>query len=182
MARNSKALLAKAREDKERRARLEHERLSAAYNEAETDEERDAAAEALNAYHEEQEQEKQRKAQLKDAKLAARIAKSSSDRGTSTRKRRVQWVDGGRDLVPGISKRGKEFFAAATGNLVKVSRDITRWETDDAYDNVRGVKKGEIVMVISDHRTGGNNKSVVDVMVGPDIVKGVPAAALRPLE
>ena len=46
MARNSKALLAKAREDKERRARLEHERLSAAYNEAETDEERDAAAAA----------------------------------------------------------------------------------------------------------------------------------------
>ena len=180
MAKRSKSLIHKAREDKARRARLEHERLTLAYNEAETDEERDAAAQALNEYHEAQSQEEEKKNQLKEAKIAARIAKQEA--GRAVRGRRIQWVDGGRELVPGISKRGKEFFAAASGNLSKVSRDITRWETDNAYENVRGVKKGEIVMVISDHRTGSNNKSVVDVMVGPDIVRGVPAAVLRPLE
>ena len=180
MAKRSKSLIHKAREDKARRARLEHERLTLAYNEAETDEERDAAAQALNEYHEAQEQEAEKKNQLKEAKLEARRAKREA--GHSVKGRRIQWVDGGRDMVPGISKRGKEFMAAASGNLAKCSRDITRWETDDPYDNVRGVKKGEIVMVISDHRTGSNNKSVVDVMVGPDIVKGVPAAALRPLD
>jgi len=176
----SKKLLAKAREDKERRARLEHERLSTAYNEAETDEDREAAAAAINAYHEAQEAEGERKGQLKDARLAARQAKR--DAGQSTTKRRIQWVDGGRDLVPGISRRGKEFFAAAEGNLVKSNRDVGRWETANPYDNVRGVKKGEIIMVISEHYMGDNKKEVVDVMVGPDIVKGVPAGALRPLE
>ncbi len=180
MATRSKSLILKAREDKARRDRLKHEKLSLALEEASTDEERQSAAGALSEYYEEREAEAEKKSQLKEAKLEARRAKREA--GHSVKGPRIQWVDGGRDLVPGISKRGKEFFAAASGNLVKCSRDITRWETDDAYSNVRGVKKGEIVMVISDHRTGSNNKSVVDVMVGPDIVKGVPAAALRPLE
>ena len=180
MARNSKALLAKAREDKSRRARLEHERLSTAFNEAETDEARDAAAAAIEAFQEEQAQEEERKGQLKDARIAARQAKR--DAGQSTTKRRIHWVDGGRDMVPGISRRGKEFFAAAEGNLVKCNREISRWETANAYDNVRGIKKGEILMVISEHYMGDNKKEVVDVMVGPDIVKGIPAGALRPLE
>lgn len=180
MATRSKSLIHKAREDKARRARLEHERLTTAISEAETEEEREAANLALSEYYQEQEAEAEKKNQLKEAKLEARRAKREA--GHSVKGRRIQWTDGGKDLVPGISKKGKEFMAAASGNLVKCSRDITRWETDDAYSNVRGVKKGEIVMVISDHRMGGNNKSVVDVMVGPDIVKGVPAAALRPLE
>ena len=180
MAKRSKSLILKAREDKARRARLEHERLTLAYNEAETDEARDAAAAALNEYHEAQAQEEEKKNQLKEAKAAGRDARRKAR--VHAGGRRIQWVEGGRELVPGISKKGKEFMAAATGNLAKCSRDITRWETDDPYDNVRGVRKGDIVMVISDHRTGDNNKSVVDVMIGPDIVKGVPAAALRPLE
>ena len=180
MAKRSKSLIFKAREDKARRDRLKHEKLSLALEEATTDEERQSASAALSEYYEEREAESEKKSQLKEAKLEARRAKREA--GHLVKGPRIQWVDGGRDLVPGISKKGKEFFAAATGNLVKCSRDITRWETDDAYDNVRGVKKGEIVMVISDHRTGSNNKSVVDVMVGPDIVKGVPAAALRPLD
>ena len=180
MAKRSKSLIHKAREDKARRARLEHERLTTAIEEAETDEERKAANQALTDFYQEQEEEREKKNGLKEAKAAARAAKIEA--GRSVRGRRIQWVDGGRDLVPGISKKGKEFMAAASGNLAKCSRDITRWETDNAYENVRGVKRGEIVMVISDHRTGSNNKSVVDVMVGPDIVKGVPAAALRPLE
>lgn len=180
MAKRSKSLIHKAREDKARRARLEHERLTIAIEEAVSDEEREAASQALTDFYQEQENEKEKKDQLKEAKAAARAAKIEA--GRSVRGRRIEWVSGGREMVPGMSKRGKEFFAAASGNLVKVSRDITRWETDNAYGNTRGVKKGEIVMVISDHRTGSNNKSVVDVMVGPDIVKGVPAAVLRPLE
>jgi len=180
MASRSKSLIFKAREDKARRDRLKHEKLSLALEEATTDEERQTAGDALSAYYEEREAEAEKKNQLKEAKLEARRAKR--DAGQSVKGPRIQWVDGGRDLVPGISKKGKEFFAAASGNLVKCSRDITRWETDNAYGNVRGVKKGEILMVISDHYTGSNNKSVVDVMVGPDIVKGVPAGALRPLE
>ena len=60
MAKRSKSLILKAREDKARRARLEHERLTLAYNEAETDEARDAAAAALNEYHEAQAQEEGR--------------------------------------------------------------------------------------------------------------------------
>ncbi len=180
MAKRSKSLIFKAREDKARRARLEHERLTLAIEEAETDEEREAAGQALTDYYQAQEEEAEKKNQLKEAKAAARAAKMEA--GRSVRGRRIEWVEGGRDMVPGISKKGKEFFAAASGNLVKCSRDITRWDTDDPYVNGRGVKKGEIVMVISDHRMGHNKKSVVDVMVGPDIVKGVPAAVLRPLE
>ena len=180
MATRSKSLIFKAREDKARRARLEHERLTTNIEEAETDEEREAANLALSDYYAKQEEESQKKDQLKEAKLEARKAKLEA--GQSIKGPRIQWVDGGRDLVPGISKKGKEFFAAATGNLVKCSRDITRWETDDPYDNTRGIKRGDIVMVISDHRVGSNNKSVVDVMIGPDIVRGIPAAALRPLE
>ncbi len=180
MAKRSKSLIFKAREDKARRARLEYEALAQALDDAETDEERDAANDALNEYYEKQEQEQQKKNELKEAKAAARAAKLQA--GRSVNRRSIQWVEGGRDLVPGISKKGKEFFAAASGNLVKCSREITRWETDDPYENTRGVGRGEILMVISEHRTGSNNKSVVDVMIGPDIVRGVPAAALRPLD
>lgn len=180
MAKRSKSLIFKAREDKARRARLEYETLALALDTAETDEEREAANAALTTYFEKQEEERKKKDELKEAKIAARAAKLEA--GRSVKGRRIEWVDGGRDLVPGISKKGKEFFAAASGNLVKCSREITRWETDEPYENTRGVGRGEILMVISDHRTGSNNKSVVDVMIGPDIVRGVPAAALRPLD
>lgn len=177
----SKKLIANAREDKARRLRLELDELQVTLDDACTVEEQTAAGLALSAYYEEREADQGKKDQLKEAKLEARRAKREAGASTSGRPR-IQWVDGGRDMVPGISKRGKEFFAAASGNLVKCSREISRWETDNAYDNVRGVKKGEIVMVISDHRMGDNKKEVVDIMAGPDIVRGVPAGALRPLE
>jgi len=180
MARNSKALLAKAREDKQRRLRLELETLQKASEAAESDEERDAAQDALTEYYTARENEESQKGQIKDARQAARQAKREA--GISVSKRRIQWTDGGRGLVPGISKRGKEFFAAAEGNLVKCNREIGRWETANPYDNVRGIKKGEILMVIGEHYMSDSKKEVVDVMVGPDIVKGVPAGALRPLE
>ena len=108
MATKSKKLLANAREDKARRARLELDRLTNAQNEATSDEERTQAAAALNAYYEEQAQDEERKGQLKDAQNAARQAKR--DAGINVRKRRVQWAEGGRDLVPGLSKRGKEYW------------------------------------------------------------------------
>jgi len=182
MARVTKGVAQKAREDKARRARLELDRLTIALNEATTDEAREAAQAGLDAYYAEQAEEEARKAQLKEARVEARRIKANA-RGTTGRGRpRIQWADGGRDMVPGISKRAKQFHAAAEGNLVKCNREISRWETNDPYENVRGIRKGEILMVIGENYTGNNDKSVVDVMVGPDIVKGVPAAALRPLD
>ena len=181
MANRSRSLIIKAREDKARRARLKLEALTIELDEADTDEERDAAQNAISDYYQEQEEESQRKDQLKEAKLEARRAKREAGKSGSKRAR-IEWADGGRDLVPGRSRGGKEFFAAAEGNLVKSNRDITKWETASPYDNVRGLKRGEIVMVIGDHYTGANDKESVDVMAGPDIVRGVPAAALRPLD
>jgi hypothetical protein len=181
MARVTKGVAQKAREDKARRARLELDRLTTALNEATSDEDREAAQVGLDTYYEAQTQEDVRKEQLKDARSAARSARKDAAIATGT-SRRVQWAEGGRAMVPGLSKRAKQFHAAATGNLVKCSREISRWETDVPYDNVRGIRKGEILMVIGENYMGNNDKSVVDVMVGPDIVKGVPAAALRPLD
>jgi hypothetical protein len=94
-------------------------------------------------------------------------------------------------LVPGRSENNATFFGAQEAGLAKVSRDIGRWETLVPYDNMRGVNKGEIVMIISEkyivevsrsRRSKTKSKWAVDVMVGPHVVKGVPAAALRPLE
>ena len=181
MAKRSKSLIFKAREDKARRARLLLEKLTLALEEAETDEERETAQNAITEYYDAQEEESQRKDQLKAAKLEARKAKREAGASRSGRPR-IQWAEGGRDLVPGRARGGKEFFAAAEGNLVKSNRDITKWETASPYENVRGLRRGEIVMVISDHYTGANDKESVDVMAGPDIIKGVPAAALRPLD
>lgn len=181
MARVTKGVAQKAREDKARRARLEFDRLTTMLNEATSDEAREAAQSGLDAYYEEQALEEERKGQLKDAKIAARIARKDAAIATGT-SRRIQWTEGGRAMVPGLSKRAKQFHAAAEGNLVKCNRDISRWETAAPYDNVRGVRKGEILMVIGENYMSENDKSVVDVMVGPDIVKGVPAAALRPLD
>ena len=50
MAKRSKSLIFKAREDKARRERLEYERLTLALEEAETEEERDQANEALRIF------------------------------------------------------------------------------------------------------------------------------------
>ena len=61
MAKRSKSLIFKAREDKARRARLEYETLALALDTAETDEEREVANAALTTYFEEQEQERQKK-------------------------------------------------------------------------------------------------------------------------
>jgi len=182
MARVTKGVVSKAREDKARRARLELDRLTIAVNEATTDESREAATTALNEYYEDQAGEVARKEQLAEARVEARRIKAQA-RGTTGRGRaRIQWADGGRSMVPGLSAKAKQFHAAAEGNLVKCSREISRWETSNPYENVRGIRRGEILMVIGDNYMGDNNKSVVDVMVGPDIVKGVPAAALRPLD
>jgi hypothetical protein len=93
-------------------------------------------------------------------------------------------------LVPGRSESNAKFFGAQEAGLAKVSRDIGRWETLDPYANARGVSKGDIVMIISEkysvdvHRTRRKieSKWAVDIMIGPHVVKGIPAAALRPLE
>jgi hypothetical protein len=181
MAHVTKGVAQKAREDKARRARLELDRLTVAVNEATSDEGRKQTTAALSAYYEEQAQEEERKNQLKNVKVAVRAARNEAAISTGT-SRRIQWTEGGRELVPGLSSRAKQFHAAAEGNLVKCSREISRWETAVPYDNVRGIRKGEILMVIGENYMGDNDKSVVDVMVGPDIVKGIPAAALRPLD
>jgi len=124
-----------------------------------------------------------------DGKQALREARA--DAGLATRGKRIEWQAGGRELVPGRSESNATFFGAQEAGLAKISRDIGRWETLDPYENVRGVNKGEIVMIISEkylvdvptaRRRKMKSKWAVDVMVGPHVVKGVPAAALRPLE
>ncbi len=123
-----------------------------------------------------------------EGKQALREARASA--GLATRGKRIEWQAGGRDLVPGRSEKNAKFFGAQEAGLAKVSRDIGRWETLDPYANVRGVSKGEIVMIISEKysvdvghsRRKTKSKWAVDIMVGPHVVKGIPAAALRPLE
>ena len=60
--------------------------------------------------------------------------------------------------------------------LMRAHRELSRWEIIDAN---RGIRRGEIMMVISETYEGYNNKPVVDVMIGADVFKGVPAKALR---
>jgi hypothetical protein len=142
-------------------------------------------------YEEECEFEERRDS-LKQAKVqgkqALRDARASA--GLATRGKRIEWQAGGRELVPGRSESNAKFFGAQEAGLAKVSRDIGRWETLDPYANARGVSKGDIVMIISEkysvdvHRTRRKieSKWAVDIMIGPHVVKGIPAAALRPLE
>jgi len=123
-----------------------------------------------------------------DGKQALRDARANA--GLATRGKRIEWQAGGRELVPGRSEKNATFFGAQEAGLAKVSRDIGRWETLDPYANARGVSKGEIVMIISEKysvevghtRRKTKSKWAVDIMVGPHVVKGIPAAALRPLE
>ena len=138
-----------------------------------------------NEFEERRDNARQAKA---DGKQALREARA--DAGLATRGKRIEWQEGGRELVPGRSESNATFFGAQEAGLAKVSRDIGRWETLDPYENVRGVNKGEIVMIISEKylvdvghsRRKTKSKWAVDLMVGPHVIKGVPAAALRPLE
>ncbi|MBK26080.1 MAG: hypothetical protein CME70_18935 [Halobacteriovorax sp.] len=107
------------------------------------------------------------KAELRKAKVEA----------TGTHRRTIQWAQGGRAMVPGASGKKMQFAQVLEAGLAKVSREISRWEMG-SYGAPRGLRKGEIVMIISEtYQT--SNKWVVDVMVGPDVIKGVPAKALR---
>ena len=151
----------------------------------------------LNAVHEERDEFEENIRERRNQKLQAKneIRQAKLDAGVGVGRNgklrnNIQWAEGGRDLVPGIKGRESEFFGAQEAGLAKISRDIGRWETLDPYANARGVNKGEIVMIISDKyavdvpqsRRQKITKWAVDVMVGPHVVKGIPAAALRPLE
>ena len=136
--------------------------------------------EQLNEYYETIDAEAEARDSRRHAKLQVRQAKRDGSLGIPQKK--LVWAEGGRELVTGIVKKSSEFQVAAEGNLAKSNRDIGRWDTSFPYDNARGVKRGEILMVLGKHYEDHNGKKVVDVMIGPDIVKGIPAYALRPLE
>jgi hypothetical protein len=148
----------------------------------------DEQAEIFNEQDEFENNRTNRQAAKAQGKQALREARA--DAGLATRGRHIEWQEGGRELVPGRSERNATFFGAQEAGLAKVSRDIGRWETLDPYANMRGVSKGEIVMIISEKysvevghtRRKTKSKWAVDIMVGPHVVKGIPAAALRPLE
>jgi hypothetical protein len=150
--------------------------------------------EQLNAVHEERDEfednQRERNIQKMRAKDELRQAKLDNGLRVGKLKNNIQWAEGGQALVPGRKANDSKFFGAQEAGLAKVSRDIGRWETLDPYANARGVNKGEIVMIISEKyqvdvartRRRVESKWAVDVMVGPHVVKGIPAAALRPLE
>jgi hypothetical protein len=183
MAKLSKGTLFKARQDKAVRLREELDNLSAKLEEAREAGDQDAiiaAGNAIESFYQDREAEATAKDGRRQAKKDVRDAKRAG--GIEVGKKKIVWTEGGRDLVKGITKKDPQFHVAAEGNLAKCNRDIGRWETDAPYGNARGVKRGEILMIISEHYEGNSGKMVVDVMVGADIVRGVPALAMRPLE
>ena len=183
MAKLSKETLFKARQDKAARLREEWENISQALDEAHELEDTDAISAALAKYDKYQ-ADRTAEEDARNAKQQAKleIRKARAEGHLAVGKKKLVWTDGGRELVTGVIKKTPKFQVAAEGNLAKSNRDIGRWETAYPYDNARGVNRGEILMIISENYEDHNGKQVVDVMVGPDIVKGIPAYALRPLE
>ena len=183
MAKLSRETLFKARQDKAARLREEWESISSALEAAQEIGDTDAISAALAKYDEYQAQ-RAAEEEARDAKQHAKIEirKARAEGRLAVGKKKLVWTDGGRELVTGTIKKTPKFQVAAEGNLAKSNRDIGRWETASPYDNARGVKKGEILMIISENYESHEGKQVVDVMIGPDIVKGIPAYALRPLE
>ena len=157
-------------------------------------EEYSALVAKLNAVHEERDEFEDNRRERHIQKLKARdeIRQAKLDAGLKVGKlrNRIEWAEGGAEMVPGLKGRSTEFFGAQEAGLAKISRDIGRWETLSPYENARGVNKGDIVMIISEKygvevpqsRRKRITKWAVDVMIGPLVVKGVPAACLRPLE
>ncbi len=99
------------------------------------------------------------------------------------RKTSIQWAEGGRELAY-QNRRKKashnvESPVGVVGALATVSRDISRWEL--AYGSEVGIKKGAVVMPVSDtylHR----DKKCITVLLDGRQFKGVPVACLRPIE
>lgn len=183
MAKLSKETIFKARQDKAARLREEWDTISLELEEAQAEGDSDAISAALakyDKYQADRAAEEDARNAKKHAKMEIRKARAEGQLAVG--KKKLVWTDGGRELVTGIIKKSPQFQVAAEGNLAKSNRDIGRWDTSSPYDNARGVKKGEILMVISENYEDHSGKQVVDVMIGPDIVKGVPALALRPLE
>jgi hypothetical protein len=182
MARPTKNIRNKARLDIAQRQRDRLHKLERALEDAGTDAQRDIATAALGVFYAEQAQAIDQKNQLKGIKVALRAAKKEAKEELGETGPRIKWAPGGQELVPGKAYSNNQFSVAFEGNLAKCVRKISRWETNDPQNNVRGIKRGEIIMVISSNYLGYSQKQVVDVMVGPDIVRGIPAMALRPLE
>ena len=184
----SKGLLHKARLAKRRADELREEELNIAISEALEDhgadsEEYRSAYAAWEAYNEEIAESNKRKAERRDAKLAAKEIRARAGLGRKGRK--IEWTDGGRDLVKEMAKPKPQFRAAAQGSLSRVVRDIGRWETAHSYENTRGVERGDLVMPVSEpyaHPWDDKGKTCVDVLVGDQLVRGIPAAALRPVD
>jgi hypothetical protein len=183
MANLSKGTLWLAKQDKAVRLKEELDELTLSLSIAREGDDQGAiiaAGAALEEWYGIREAEADAKNGRKQAKKDIRAAKKEGSIAIGKKVR--TWSEGGRGLVKDLIKKTPVFQVAAEGNLAKCNRDIGRWETDAPYANARGVNRGEILMIISEHYEGSSGKNVVDVMVGADIVRGVPALALRPLE
>lgn len=187
MSNVSKGLLAKARDAAKRAAEIREEELILARKEAlethgQDSPEYETADAAYTDFWEERSEDNKRKDELKSARRAVKEAKAKARIATGT-SRRIEWADGGRDLVRGMTKPKSQFHAAAQGMLSTCVRDIGRWETACSYDNTRGVNRGDLVMPVTEpyEHPYEDGKMVVDVLIGDQLVKGIPAAALRPL-
>lgn len=187
MAKHDKRLLrhakaAKAAADREARQQAERAVLEAP----------DAAsqAEALDRYEQLRQQQRAPAIEMQQARQQAREAKQQAGSGIQKPKR--LWGPEGRAALQAVRRtKQSEFSLARVGELVTFSRDVDRWETLKPYDNARGVKRGEVAMVVGDKyfyipRLGGTGdgeeRQCCDVMVGGQVILGIPVTVLRPVE
>lgn len=117
----------------------------------------------------------------RNTRAAAKAEMRDLKRNMSDRDRRgrpkIQWASPEAKLEQRASRKKKvELAQVEEVGLMRAHRMISRWEIEHAP---RGIDRGEIMMVISETYNDYNNKPRVDVMVGADVFKGVPATALR---
>lgn len=177
MAKHDKRLLrhakaAKAAADREARQQAERAVLEAP----------DAAsqAEALDRYEQLRQQQRAPAIEMQQARQQAREAKQQVGSGIQKPKR--LWGPEGRAALQAVRRtKQSEFSLARVGELVTFSRDVDRWETLKPYDNARGVKRGEVAMVVEPGYFY-TARQCCDVMVGGQVILGIPVTVLRPVE
>lgn len=168
------AKLARHNKFKEEMAVLD-EQLHRAYDSGED------AAEILNNIEQLEEEYFGAQKARRDSRSAAKAEMRELKKSMPNRNRRgrpqIQWASPEAKFEQrAATKKKTEVAQVEEVGLMKAHRDLNRWEMIDAQ---RGIRKGEIMMIISETYTGYNKKPVVDAMCGADVFKGVPATALR---
>lgn len=183
MAKLSRREKAEARFNKWQQIKSQGQVLQEAIDNAETPEERLLAEQAQREWQDAQTREDEKRFELEHARQEARKARREDD----LPKQKLEWVDGAGGLIREVKKRRQEVNATqvgAEGNLVTCRRDVDRWELEHPYDSVRGVRAGELLMVVSEQYESKirSGRFHVDVMASGQVIRGVPVAALRPVD